>query len=113
MREGSVEVKVKKTNDGYIVTEPNGVERYLSPLYFGQMVYSYKGRFYYDKEIPIDYFKKAELLRSDGWETGYHYEDWYRLEKGWTEYGGIKTDDAIKICLSSRKETNGEITRRN
>ena len=91
-------VVVKQTNDGWLVIEPDGTRRELCNLYFGQMVYNYKGQYYYSKEIPVDYFNKAEYLRSKGWETGYHYEDWYRLENGWTEYGGIKTDDAVKKC---------------
>ena len=90
-----MEVFVKKTDSGYMVTEPSGEERFLPPLYFGQMVDKCGGRFYYSREIPVDYFKKAELLRSRGWDTGYHYEDWYNVKDGWTEYGGIKTDEAL------------------
>jgi hypothetical protein len=100
-----VQVQVRKTNDGYIVTEPDGTERLLCNLYYGQMINSYKGRHYYSREIPADYLKKAAILRAHGWETGYHYEDWYELEKGWTEYGGIRTDDAMKKL---RKQAGGK-----
>ena len=91
-----MEVRVRKTDKGFIVTEPDGTERILPPLYYSQMIWHIKGRYFYSKEMPVDYFRKAELLRANGWETGYHFEDWYRTEIGWTEYGGMKTDNAIK-----------------
>ena len=36
-----------------------------------------KGNFYYDKSFPKDYWEKAEYLKSKGWQTAYHYNQFY------------------------------------
>lgn len=80
-----------------IVTEQDGTMREICPLYYCQMILHRHGRFYYEKDMPVNYFEKAEKLRAAGWESGYHYNnDWFRISDGWTEYGGIDTDSAIK-----------------
>lgn len=85
---------VQKTGSGYIVTERDGTERHICNLHFGQMIGFYNGYHYYKKEVPENYFEKAELLKLNGWNTGYHYEDWYKGE--WTEYGGVDTETALR-----------------
>ena len=85
---------VIKTDKDYIVIEADGTERHICNLHFGQMIGFYNGYHYYKKEVPENYFEKAEFLKSNGWNTGYHYEDWYRGE--WTEYGGLSTEMALK-----------------
>ena len=86
---------VIKTDKDYIVLEADGTERHICNLYFGQMIGTkYKMQWYYKKEVPENYFEKAELLKLNGWNTGYHYEDWYKGE--WTEYGGVDTETALR-----------------
>ncbi len=87
-------IKVEKTNEDYIITEKDGTQRHICNLHFGQMIGFYKGHHYYTKEVPEDYFEKAALLKANGWNTGYHYEDWYKDQ--WTEYGGIDTETALR-----------------
>ena len=84
-----------------IVTEPDGTRREICPLFYGQMIRKYNGRFFYVKDMPTDYFEKAKTLESNGWGTWYHYDNWIKLSEKNNDYSGIKTDDAIKKCLTT------------
>jgi len=92
-----------------IVTEPDGTRSDIWPLYYGQMIREYKGRFFYVKDMPSDYYKKAETLEAHGWATWYHYDNWIKLSEKNTDYSGIKTDDAIKKCLTTASNEAKEI----
>ena len=98
-------ISVKFDAQGYArIEHSDGSVRVVSPLYAGQMLRMGKdGKYRYDKKVPSNYWQKYDFLKSKGWNTGYHYDtDWH---KGiWTEYGGIKTDDAIKKEATSDKE---------
>ncbi len=85
------------------IEHSDGSVRVVPPLYSGQMLWKGKDGIYrYDKKVPSNYWEKYDFLKSKGWDTGYHYDDWH---KGfWTEYGGIKTDDAVKKEVTSAKE---------
>jgi hypothetical protein len=82
-----------------VVTEPDGTRRDIWPLYYGQMIRKYKGRFFYVKDMPVDYFNKAKILEDNGWATWYHYDNWIKLSEKNTDYSGIKTNEAIRKCL--------------
>ena len=86
------------------IKHSNGSVRVVPPLYAGQMLMRGKdGKYRYDKKVPSNYWEKYDFLKSKGWNTGYHYDtDWYK--GAWTEYGGIKTDDAVKKEATSDKE---------
>ena len=112
-----MEIKCARTFDkrfhlltSCIVTEKDGTKRNICPLFYGQMIREYNGRFFYVKEMPIDYFKKAASLESLGWATWYHYDNWINLSEKNNDYSGIKTDDAIeKINGNASDETQGVI----
>ena len=86
------------------IEHSDGSERIIPPLYAGQMLRKGKdGNYRYDKRVPSNYWEKYDFLKSKGWNTGYHYnDDWYKGT--WTEYGGIKTDDAVKKEATNNKE---------
>lgn len=86
---------------GCVVTEPDGTHREICPLFYGQMIRKYKGRFFYAKDMPVDYFEKAKKLEANGWATWYHYDNWIKLSDKNNDYSGIKTDDAINKCLTT------------
>ena len=89
--------EVIKTEKGYTVIEKDGTQRHICNLYHGQMIGYYNGHPYYKKEIPENYFEKAELLESKGWYTWYHYDYWVHEEKTKNvEYGGLNTEMALK-----------------
>ena len=80
-----------------IITEPDGTKRDVCPLFYGQMIHKYKGKYFYVKDMPVDYFKKANLLEERGWGTWHHYDNWINLTEENNDYGGVRTDDAIRI----------------
>jgi hypothetical protein len=90
-----------KTEKEYIIIESDGTERHICNLYYGQMIDIYNGYFYYKKEVPEAYFEKAKLLKRNGWNTGYHYEDWYK--DNWTEYGGVNTETALRELKETKQ----------
>lgn len=87
---------VKRTDKDFIIFESGETERHICNLYYGQMVKKYNGYHYYSKDMPEDYFSKAERLLKAGWGSGYWYDNWFRPGESWNENGGISTDDAIK-----------------
>lgn len=84
---------------GCVVTEPDGTKRDICPLFYGQMIREYKGRFFYVKDMPAEYFKKAKILEAHGWSTWYHYNNWINDSVKNPEHEGYSTDEAIKKCL--------------
>jgi len=98
-----MEIKCKNTYDEQfgiltecVVTEPDGTKRNICPLFYGQMICEINGKYFYAKEIPDNYFGKANILEGAGWATWYHYDNWIKLSENNNDYSGIKTDDAIK-----------------
>lgn len=88
---------VEKTDKDYIITEKDGTQRHICNLFFGQMIGFYNGYHYYKKEVPENYFKKAELLEFNGWYQWYHYDYWVHPEKTKNiEYGGFNTEKALE-----------------
>jgi len=105
-----MEIKCENTYDKQfgiltecVVTEPDGTKRNICPLFYGQMIRSRNGRFFYLNDIPVNYFEKAKRLENNGWGTWYHYDNWIKLSENNNDYSGIKTDDAIKK-LSNRND---------
>ena len=91
-----MEVKVRKTEDGYIITEPTGGERFIRPLHYCQMIYGKHGRHYYTRDMPVNYFEKAESLEKAGWYTWYHFDNWVNAHVKNPEHEGYDTDEAIE-----------------
>lgn len=81
-----------------IVTEPDGTKREICPLFYGQMIREYRGRFFYVKEMPQKYFEKAKTLEENGWATWYHYDNWIKLSEKNNDYSGVGTNEAIKMA---------------
>lgn len=54
-----------------------------------------KGNFYYDKSFPEDYFEKAEYLKLNGWQTAYHYNQFYLGDYN-ERVGGFTVDKAME-----------------
>ena len=90
-------IKVEKTNEDYIITEKDGMQRHVCNLHYGQMIGFYNGYHYYKKEVPENYFEKAALLKLNGWYQWYHYDYWVHPEKTKNiEYGGLNTEKALE-----------------
>ena len=84
-----------------IVTEPDGTNREICPLFYGQMVRRRNGRFFYDRAVPVDYFRKAKTLELNGWSTWYHYDNWINASVKNPEHEGYSTNDALEKCLTT------------
>ena len=97
-------ITVEKTDEDYIITEKDGTQRHICNLYFGQMIGFYNGYYYYKKEVPENYFKKAELLEYYGWYQWYHYDYWVHPEKTKNiAYGGLNTEKALEKLEETQK----------
>lgn len=84
-----------------IVTEPDGTKRDISPLFAGQMLRTINGRTFYAKEVPADYFGKAEKLESAGWYRWYHFDNWVNASVKNPEHEGYSTEEALRKCLTT------------
>jgi hypothetical protein len=87
----------KRIMTGCTATERDGTRRYVAPLYYGQMIREYAGRYFYKKEVPENYFEKAAVLEKAGWYQWYHYDNWVNENTKNKEYCGWTTDEAIKM----------------
>ena len=91
-----LKVKIKSIYDDAEVTEPDGTVRTIPPLHFGQMIWKDSNReYHYSRYVPKDFWNKAEYLKSKGWKTGYHYNEFYLGEYN-ERVGGLTVDKAME-----------------
>ena len=70
-------ITVKNHGKDFLIIEPTGKKRLIQRLYFNQMIVEKNGKHYYNKEMPKDYFAKAELLKRNGWKPCPCYNYWF------------------------------------
>jgi len=67
---------IKNVSKGFLIIEPTGKKRLIQDRYFNQMLVEKDGMYHYAKEMPKDYFSKAELLKKNGWHSCFNYNYW-------------------------------------
>ncbi len=86
---------IKNANRGFLIIEPTGKKRLIQDRYFNQMIVEKDSKHYYAKEMPKDYFSKAELLKKNGWHSCFNYNYWTK-ETGCKNFY-LPTNKAIKL----------------